>query len=111
MTSITVTENRTVVNVSVQGDQVTVQQPSSPPSVSVSGVGVKGDSAVGGLRYTHTQASPLDVWVVNHNFGYRPDITVFSAGGLKVDAEILHTSLNQATVTFDIPYVGTALCE
>jgi hypothetical protein len=65
----------------------------------------------GTLRYEHAQAAPLAVWTINHNFGYRPDITVFSAGGMEVAAEILHTSSSQATATFDIPFSGMAICE
>jgi hypothetical protein len=70
-----------------------------------------GPPGAGVMRYEHQQVSPLAVWTVNHNFGYRPDVTLYSAGGMQVEAEILHTSLNQAIATFDIPFSGMALCE
>ncbi len=59
-------------------------------------------------RFTHTQASAATSWTVNHNLGYRPTVTIFSAGGVEVEAGILHTTLNQVQLSFNVAVSGTA---
>lgn len=59
-------------------------------------------------RYTHTQGSASATWVVNHNLGYRPTVVVFSAGGIEVEATIIHISLNQTQISFNTAVTGTA---
>lgn len=70
--------------------------------------GPAGPSGSAGSRYTHTQASALATWTANHNLGYRPTVTVFSAGGVEVEATILHVSLNQVQISFNAAVTGTA---
>lgn len=61
--------------------------------------------------YVHQQSIAADQWVVNHNLGYRPDTEVFSVGGEKILAEVLHTSLNQALVYWSVPKLGSVRCS
>lgn len=70
-------------------------------------------SAIGGtdLYFLHTQASALSTWTVNHNTGAYPNVEVYTAGGQKILAEILHVSLNQSQVLFDSPMAGFAVCS
>lgn len=70
--------------------------------------GPRGDA---GVRVEHQQDVAATEWVVNHNLGYKPSITVVSVGGLLMLAEVLHTSLNQVRVYFDNPVTGTAICS
>lgn len=67
--------------------------------------------STGGGSYTHTQSVDSDLWTVNHNLGYRPDTEVFSVGGEKILAEVLHTSLNQALVYWSAPKSGSVRCS
>jgi hypothetical protein len=53
----------------------------------------------------------LDVWVVNHNLGYRPSVNALSVGGVAMLAEVVHASANQALVYFDSPTSGLAVCS
>lgn len=55
--------------------------------------------------------TPLSTWVVNHNLGRRPVVSVFSVGGVEMFAEIIHTSTNQCQVMFDDPVTGYAICS
>lgn len=64
----------------------------------------------GGANYLHTQASSSASWTVNHNLGYRPAVSVRSPGGVEVEAEVTHTSVNQCVVTFAAPYTGSVFC-
>lgn len=47
------------------------------------------------------------VWVVNHNFGRHPlSLSVETLGGVEVEAEVRHVSLNQTLIYFDTPTAG-----
>ena len=61
--------------------------------------------------YTHQQASAASHWVVNHNLGYKPAITVVDTGDQEVEANIVHTSTNQAQIYFSTPLAGFARCN
>lgn len=64
----------------------------------------------GGASYTFVQSTPADTWIINHNLGYQPVIELFSVGGLVIEGTILHTSVNQAQVTYLLPVAGSARC-
>lgn len=64
-----------------------------------------------GGTYEHVQSPAAAEWIVNHNLGYRPNISVLTIGGVKVIAEVLHISNNQARVYFDTPMAGMAVCS
>jgi len=65
----------------------------------------RGDS---GGSYTHTQNSVSSTWVVNHNLGYYPQVTVIESGGSNVEGTIVFNSLNQLTITFSVSISGYA---
>lgn len=62
----------------------------------------------GSPNYVHTQGSASTAWTVNHNLGFRPAVEVFSVGGAEIDAEVLHTSVNQTVITFTTSTAGSA---
>lgn len=64
------------------------------------------DSGVEG--YTHTQATASTVWVVVHNLGYYPTVTLIDSTGKVFDADISNTSLNQLVITVSEAVAGTA---
>jgi hypothetical protein len=72
-------------------------------SLGSGGGGVEG---LGG--FVHTQASGSAAWIINHNLGRRPLISVLSPGGVEVEAEVVHVSINQAQVLFATPTTGSA---
>lgn len=80
--------------------QVIVAEPSI---LQVTGGGSGGTSA-----YEHVQNIASATWTVNHLLGYRPNVSVKTAGGLEVMAEILHNSVNQTTIYLDSPMTGIA---
>lgn len=59
-------------------------------------------------NFVHTQASAASSWTVNHNLGFRPAVEVFSVGGAEIEAEVLHTSVNQTVISFTTPTAGSA---
>jgi len=56
--------------------------------------------------YVHTQASPADVWVVNHNLGFKPSVTVVNNSGEVLIGEVQFTAEQQITVRFTAPFSG-----
>ena len=61
------------------------------------------------VRHVHQQPVPSTVWTINHNLGFVPSsVSIRSTGGAEVDADVLHISANQLTITFLIPFAGSA---
>lgn len=60
--------------------------------------------------FTFTQSSPLAGWIINHNLGFNPILTVTDIGGNEVEAEIVHISSNLTMVYFSQPQTGKARC-
>lgn len=61
-----------------------------------------------GSAYTHNQGSPSATWVIVHNLGVRPNVTVEDSAGTTVEGEIEHNSENQLTLTFSGAFSGIA---
>lgn len=81
-------------------DIVIVVGEPGPPGQSGSGPG-------GGSAYTHVQGSPNTTWLVIHNLGYRPN--VYCTDGVdEIEGEVIHSSVNTLTVSFDIAVSGRA---
>jgi hypothetical protein len=57
-------------------------------------------SITGNITYTHTQSSVSDTWVVTHNLGRFPSVTVVDSGDTVVFGTVVYNSSNQLTVTF-----------
>ena len=72
--------------------------------------GEKGDQGDPGptLAYTHTQNTPSAVWVITHNLGIYPNITIEEFGGSILEAELAYDNSNQVTVTFSALVSGYA---
>lgn len=67
--------------------------------------------SVAGGNYVHTQSAASDTWTVNHNLGFRPNATVITMGGMRMETEILHTSNNQLLILTDSATTGQVLCS
>jgi hypothetical protein len=104
---------------------VPVPQPSSitvapPPVLSITvqetaGVqiitaGTQGPPAAT-QTYLHTQSAPSAEWIVNHNLGFKPDVTLLDSGSQVFQADIVHISVNQLRVIMATPTAGTARCD
>lgn len=72
--------------------------------------GPPGRDGLAGPGFLYTQTSPSGEWVVNHNSGFRPDVTVFSPGGVEVSATVTHVSSNQVRIVFAAPQTGSVRC-
>jgi hypothetical protein len=62
-------------------------------------------------HYTHTQNTSSNVWVVNHNLGKNPAVSIVDTGGNEVEGDVLYVNLNSLTLTFSAPFSGKAYCN
>lgn len=89
------------------------QGPAVITTVNTGFQGPKGDQGPpgdGSYRYQHVQSVAATTWTVNHNLGSRPNVGVYSSGGVEVVAEVVHASDNQVLVYFDAAFAGLAIC-
>ena len=63
---------------------------------------------VGRVSYEHTQGSVSNSWVINHNLGFQPNVTVVDSAGTIYEGEIAYTNTNSLTVTFSSAFSGIA---
>ena len=63
---------------------------------------------VGQVTYTHSQASAASSWVIVHNLGRRPSVTIVDSGGNVQIGDVLYNSDNQITVNFSAAFGGYA---
>lgn len=59
-------------------------------------------------RYTYTQASASDTWVINHNLAGYPSVTIVDSAKTVVVGTVEYNSESQVTVSFSTPFSGTA---
>ena len=59
-------------------------------------------------QYTFTQVSELDTWVIEHNLGKYPSVTLVDDNNTVMVGTVHYDSLNQLTVTFTEAVSGSA---
>jgi hypothetical protein len=93
------------INVTEQRVNVTVTQ-SGAAGLTVNS-GVSGISSPHGT-YTHSQGVASDTWIITHNLGCKPSVTIVDSGGNVQIGEVLYNNDNQVTVTFSASFSGYA---
>jgi hypothetical protein len=103
-------------NITVKsGDRITIAptQPgynrttvvSQPVRNQIDIAGLKGG---GDKNYIHLQNLPSATWVVSHNLGKKPSVTVVDSADEVVFGEVHYDSDNQVTLTFAGAFSGKA---
>jgi hypothetical protein len=84
----------------------------NPPSTSIEAIRGRVDAleASATRSYVHAQTTPQAEWIVNHGLGYKPSVSVYTLGGVEVEAEVVHISDFQLRVRFGSPQTGYARC-
>jgi hypothetical protein len=67
-----------------------------------------GGGGAGGAGYVHDQATPASTWIVTHNLGYYPNVTVVDSGSTTVEGDITHLTINQVRIIFSAAFTGKA---
>jgi hypothetical protein len=60
------------------------------------------------VSYEHMQGSSSNSWVITHNLGFKPNVTVVDSAGNIVEGEITYTNSNSITVSFQASFSGYA---
>ena len=58
--------------------------------------------------FRHIQSSNSTNWIVTHNLGFRPSVTIIDLDGDTVNGNIIYNTTNQLTLTFAQPIKGEA---
>lgn len=93
-------------------DVVEVVIPGPPgPTGPAGGVGPAGPTGptgpAGSGGTTFVQPTPSTSWTINHNLGFRPQVTVLTTGGSVMWAEITHPTVNQTVILHKTPVAGS----
>jgi len=102
---VIVEEPTTIVEVGEAGSIVAVEE----QSVVVVEVAQQGPAGPGVAIFEQT-FSALDTWIVNHNLGREPLISILNTGGEVIFATIIHTSINQFVVYHASAVAGRVRC-
>lgn len=73
--------------------------------------GDKGDQGIpgmSGVSYIHEQAIADVAWIILHNLGRFPSVTVIDSAGDEVEGTVRYDSANQITLIFSAPFGGKA---
>lgn len=60
------------------------------------------------LGYVHTQAIASNVWTINHNLIFIPNVTVVDSGGTVVEGSYDYPDNNTVVLSFSSPFSGKA---
>lgn len=88
--------------------------PKGDPGVGIQGVpGQQGDRgapgpAGPGANYVHTQNDPQATWVIVHNLGFHPAVTVVDSGGTTVEGSVWYVDNDTVEVAFTSAFGGNA---
>lgn len=84
-------------------DLVLINQDDIIKQIQASELGGSGDK-----NFTYTQSLPSATWVIQHDLGKNPDVTVIDSSGAEVIGDVEYTSLNSLTLTFSGAFGGIA---
>lgn len=98
--NVTVLASKRIIRVNERQYRVVTVGIPGPPGTSGSGA-----------AYTHTQSSAAVEWIVNHNLGKYPMVSVLSVGLREMDADVQHVSVNQTRIRFATPMSGLAMLQ
>lgn len=125
-TTVTETKNVTTV-ISPATDSLEIHDPgvAGPPNILAIGdveTGVQAQVTITGTApsqtlnfviprggtYIHNQAVSSSTWVITHNMGFYPAVSVVDSGGNTVIGDVTYISENQVSVSFSASFGGKA---
>ncbi|MGS2646075.1 hypothetical protein [Streptosporangium sp. G12] len=110
---VTVTDTSTELLIEAVGPTITVEVgylpfgggapgPPGPP-------GQTGPQGPPGNTIALAQSTPSASWVLTHNLGHKPQVSILDASGVVVHTDVTHLDDNTLSVVFAQPQAGTAL--
>jgi hypothetical protein len=92
------------VSVAVPGS---ISGPAGPPGAQGE-QGPPGQNGSNAATVVYTQVSAATTWHITHSLGVFPAVVVVDSAGSTVEGDIHHNSLNDVTITFAVPFAGSA---
>lgn len=63
----------------------------------------------GNNAFAFTQSDASDVWQINHNLGFNPNVTILDSNGVTIEGDVRYTINNQqVTIYFSQAIIGQA---
>jgi hypothetical protein len=106
--SITLTEATGSIQLNEYGTGTHTGTETKNLSVDASGNIIEVTPAVSDKHFVFTQALPSAAWVIQHNLGKFPSITVVDTANTVVYGEYVFNSINQTTLNFSSAFAGKA---
>lgn len=94
-------------SIPVNSPIVVTVTPQASPTVNLNQITV-GPINQPNVAYTHTQGTSSATWVINHNLGYNPNVTVQDSAQTTVEGNVSYTSVSSLTITFSGAFSGKA---
>jgi len=71
--------------------------------------GIQGIPGPSGVNYVHTQETPVSIWTITHNLGYRPGgVYAEDSAGNNLEGDVAYPSINVLTIVFSAAFAGIA---
>ena len=67
-----------------------------------------GGGTSGPVAYVHTQGTVAASWLIEHNLGFFPNVTVIDSSGATCEGDVAHIDSNTLTIQFSGGFTGTA---
>ena len=98
------------IQVVVTENPVNVNQTDAPTvNVKIANTGPQGPAGPSQVvAYHYVQNSTSDIWVINHNLGFYPNVTVQNSAGETCEGEIVYSTANSLIITFSSAFSGEA---
>ena len=78
------------------------------PAGPTGATGATGPQGPSGQSFTYTPADARTTWIIAHNLGFNPNVTVSDSVGTEYFGQISYTNSNSLTLTFSQAVYGTA---
>jgi len=65
-------------------------------------------ASLSGGHYTHDQMVPSEVWVIQHNLAFFPNVMAFDSAGTQIVGGVNHVDKNNIIITFSHSNAGKA---
>lgn len=105
----------TISGASTEEITVTTGPPSAPVDITFAGTagpaGPAGPAGAEGGHYRHTQSVAATVWIIEHNLGYRPAVTITDSAGTLNVGDVRHLDANTVRAEFINAFGGYAECS
>jgi hypothetical protein len=93
--NVVVTDERNIVTVEQDAPNTVIVRSSSGSTINT-------------RRYIYTQGVASAEWVITHNLGGYPSVTIVDSAKTHVFGEVQYDSTTQITVSFSAPFSGYA---